>query len=69
MVRVVDRSEAPTTVAAAKILATQDLDSLRAFASVALLQQYAAQVGVTVNPRMGVWDPVSLQVVPADSSS
>ena len=69
VVRVVDRSEAPTTVAAAKILATQDLDSLRAFASVALLQQYAAQVGVTVNPRMGVWDPVSLQVVPADSSS
>ena len=69
VVRVVDRSEAPTTVAAAKILATQDLDSLRAFASVALLQQYAAQVGVTVNPRMGVWDPVNLQVVPADSSS
>lgn len=69
VVRVVDRSEAPTTVPAARILATQDLDSLRAFASVALLQKYAAQVGVTVNPRMGVWDPVSLQVVPADSSS
>ncbi len=69
VIRVVDRTELPGQVTTATILATQDLDSLRAFASIALLQQYAQQVGVTVNPRMGVWDPVTLQVVPADGSS
>jgi hypothetical protein len=31
-----------------------------------LLQPLAEQVGVRVNPRYGVWDPISLRVVPAD---
>ena len=32
-----------------------------------LLAPYAEQAGVTVNPRLGVWDPLTLQVVPADN--
>ena len=31
-----------------------------------LLEPLADQVGVRVNPRYGVWDPISLRVVPAD---
>ena len=31
-----------------------------------LLQPLAEQVGVRVNPRYGMWDPISLRVVPAD---
>jgi hypothetical protein len=31
-----------------------------------LLQPLAEQVGVRVNPRYGVWDPISLRVVPTD---
>jgi hypothetical protein len=31
-----------------------------------LLQPYAAQAGVQVNPRYGVWDQSSMQVVPGD---
>ena len=33
-----------------------------------LLQPLAEQVGVRVNPRYGVWDPISLRVVPADQT-
>ena len=33
-----------------------------------LLQPLAEQVGVRVNPRYGVWDPISLRVVPADQA-
>jgi hypothetical protein len=29
-----------------------------------LLQPVAEQVGVRVNPRFGVWDPITLRVVP-----
>ena len=31
-----------------------------------LMQPVADQVGVRVNPRYGVWDPISLRVVPPD---
>jgi hypothetical protein len=30
------------------------------------LQPVAAELGVRVNPRYGVWDPIALRVVPAD---
>lgn len=33
-----------------------------------LLQPLAEQIGVRVNPRYGVWDPISLRVVPADAA-
>ena len=41
----------------------------RQVGAIVLLQEYAENVGVSVNPRMGAWDPVSLQVVPADTAS
>lgn len=34
-----------------------------------LLQPLAEEVGVRVNPRFGVWDPVSMSVVAADQES
>lgn len=34
-----------------------------------LLQPLAEEVGVRVNPRFGVWDPVSMSVVPDDQES
>lgn len=33
-----------------------------------LMQPVAEEVGVRVNPRYGVWDPISLRVVPADQA-
>ena len=32
-----------------------------------LLAPYAQAAGVSVNPRLGVWDPLTLQVVPGGS--
>jgi len=32
-----------------------------------VLQPVGTATGVTVNPRLGVWDPLSLQVVPGGS--
>jgi hypothetical protein len=60
VVRVLDRKESPATLTAAQVqsqsIATQfDLGALA-------LQPYAE--GVVVNPRIGAWDPLALQVVP-----
>lgn len=69
VIRVTDRSEKPAQVSATTILGAQSLAFQRQLGEVALLQRYAEQVGVTVNPRMGVWDPVALQVVPTPTAS
>jgi hypothetical protein len=69
VIRVVDRSEQPDQVAAAAVLGAQDLSVQRQVGAIVLLQEYAKNVGVSVNPRMGVWDPVSLQVVATDTAS
>lgn len=69
VIRVTDRSEEPAQVSATTILGAQSLAVQRQLGEVALLQRYAEQVGVTVNPRMGVWDPVALQVVPTPTAS
>ncbi len=69
VIRVVDRAEQPAQVSATTILTAQNLAVQRQIGEVALLQQYAEQVGVSVNPRMGVWDPVALQVVPTPTAS
>lgn len=68
VIRVVDRTEAPAQVSATAILA-QDIDLQQQVGTVALLQAYAEHIGVSVNPRMGVWDPTSLQVVPTPTAS
>ena len=64
VLRVLDRSEEPALLTAADLQQQQisgafDLGAL-------LLAPYAQQVGVTVNPRLGAWDPNALQVVPGD---
>lgn len=69
VIRVIDRAEEPAQVSATAILSAQSLAVQRQLGEVALLQQYAEQVGVTVNPRMGVWDPMALQVVPTPTAS
>ncbi|HEY5879964.1 MAG TPA: SurA N-terminal domain-containing protein [Nakamurella sp.] len=69
VIRVVDRSDQPSQLSATAILGAQDLAVQRQIGAVVLLQRYAESVGVSVNPRMGRWDPVSLQVVASDISS
>jgi hypothetical protein len=32
-----------------------------------LLGPYAEAAGISVNPRLGVWDPLTLQVIPSGS--
>ena len=65
VLRVLDRAEKPALLTAAELQQQQisgafDLGAL-------LLAPYAQQAGVTVNPRLGSWDPFALQVVPGAS--
>ena len=63
VLRVDDRREDPkANPSAVAALGESDLASI----GERLLQPLAEQVGVRVNPRFGVWDPISLRVVPAD---
>jgi hypothetical protein len=65
VLRVTDRREDPnanpSSVAA---LGESDL----AMIGERLLQPLAEQVGVRVNPRFGVWDPISMRVVPENQA-
>lgn len=62
VVRVTERrTDAPSAGPAAA--SRLDPDTLSE-AGIRLLAPLAAQTGVTVNPRYGVWDPVTLSVVP-----
>jgi len=65
VVRVLERTVEPAVLTAADLTPQQlggkfDLGAL-------ILAPYAEQAGVTVNPRLGVWDPLTLQVVPGGS--
>ncbi len=65
VIRILDRRVEPALLTAADLGPQQlvgkfDLGAL-------LLAPYAEQAGVTVNPRLGTWDPLSLQVVPGGS--
>ena len=63
VVRVTDRQEVPNAdPAAVAKLGESDLATI----GERLLQPLADQVGVRVNPRYGVWDPISLRVMPPD---
>jgi hypothetical protein len=57
--RQVDPAADPAAVAA---LGESDLAAI----GQRLLQPLAEQVGIRVNPRFGVWDPISMRVVEAD---
>ena len=65
VVRILERTVEPAMLTAADLTPQQlggkfDLGAL-------MLAPYAQQEGVTVNPRLGVWDPLTLQVVPGGS--
>ena len=63
LLRVTDRKVDPNADAnAAASLGEADLAAI----GQRLLQPLADEVGVRVNPRFGVWDPVSMRVVAAD---
>jgi len=63
VLRVTDRKTDPNADAnAAASLGEADLAAI----GQRLLQPLAEEVGVRVNPRFGVWDPVSMRVVAAD---
>jgi PPIC-type PPIASE domain len=63
VVHVTGRQTVPNAdPAAVKNLGQSDLATI----GERLLQPLADQVGVRVNPRYGVWDPISLRVVPPD---
>ena len=65
MLRVTDRRTEPSAdPSAVASLGESDLATI----GERLLQPLAEQVGVRVNPRYGVWDPISLRVVPADQT-
>ncbi len=65
VVRILERTVEPAVLTpddltSQKIAGQFDLGAL-------MLVPYAEQEGVTVNPRLGVWDPLTLQVVPGGS--
>ena len=63
VLRVTDRKEDPNADPnAAASLGDSDLAAI----GQRLLQPLAEEVGVRVNPRFGVWDPVSMRVVAAN---
>jgi hypothetical protein len=66
VLRVTDRRDDPNgDRAAAAALGESDLAAI----GQRLVQPVAEEVGVRVNPRYGVWDPVSMRVVAADRTS
>jgi hypothetical protein len=66
VLRVTDRQEDPNADPnAASTLGEADLAAI----GQRLLQPLADEVGVRVNPRYGVWDPVSMRVVAAEQQS
>ena len=65
VVRIRDRTVEDGVLTAAD-LTPQDLGGKFDLGAL-LLQPFAEQVGVSVNPRLGVWDPLTLQVVPGGS--
>lgn len=64
VIQVTDRKTQPADPAALADLGESDLATI----GERLMQPVAEQVGVRVNPRYGVWDPISLRVVPADEA-
>lgn len=62
VLRILDRTVEEAALTADQILGQQ----VRSGANLAalLLVPYAEQQGVEVNPRLGTWDPLALQVVP-----
>ena len=66
VLRILDRVEEPAVLTINKLASQQDIGAVLDLGSL-VLQPVGSATGVTVNPRLGVWDPLSLQVVPGGS--
>lgn len=66
VVRVLERREAPGVLTARQVQQAQTIGDQFDLAAL-LLQPYAEQEGVDVNPRIGGWDPLAIQVIPGGS--
>ncbi|MET0966241.1 MAG: SurA N-terminal domain-containing protein [Nakamurella sp.] len=66
VLRIVDRVEEPAVLTVNDLASQQDIAGLLDLGSL-VLQPVGSATGVDVNPRLGVWDPLSLQVVPGGS--
>ena len=65
VIRIKSRSVEPAVLTAAD-LKPQDLGGKFDLGAL-LLGPYAEAAGISVNPRLGVWDPLTLQVIPSGS--
>jgi hypothetical protein len=65
VIRIKSRSVEPAVLTAAD-LTPQDLGGKFDLGAL-LLGPYAEAAGISVNPRLGVWDPLTLQVIPSGS--
>jgi hypothetical protein len=65
VIRIKSRSVEPAVLTAAD-LTPQELGGKFDLGAL-LLGPYAEAAGITVNPRLGVWDPLTLQVIPGGS--
>ncbi len=65
VIRILERTVEPAVLTAADLAPQQLLGKFDLGAL--LLAPYANQAGVSVNPRLGVWDPLTVQVVPGGS--
>lgn len=66
VLRIRDHTEEPAILMASDLTSRQDISTVLDLGAL-VLQPVAASTPVTVNPRLGVWDPLSLQVVPGGS--
>jgi len=66
VLRIVERVEEPAVLTVNNLATQQDIGAVLDLGSL-VLQPVGTATGVTVNPRLGVWDPLSLQVVPGGS--
>lgn len=66
VLRILDRTVEEATLTADDVLSQpiRTADSLGAL----LLVPYARELGVQVNPRLGAWDPLAVQVVPGSTA-
>lgn len=67
LIHIIERSDdaAPQGPSAVDRLGQQDLQLI----GYRLLQEQGAELGIEVNPRYGVWDPIQLMVVDADQTA
>ncbi len=65
VMRILNRTVKPSKLTPAALSAATGVAPLFNLASL-LLARYEDPAGISVNPRYGVWDPVSVQVVPGN---